>query len=83
MLERYNEIWSTVRNLIKTEFDCEPVYNDKYLKSRMKSYEGKVNTNCHNDKMPKEDSHCICLSVINWLFLKWVKTIKSSVFRRM
>ena len=37
MLERYSEIWSTVSNLIKKEFDCEPVYNDKYLKSRMKS----------------------------------------------
>ena len=30
----------------------------------MISYEEKINTNFHNDKMPKKDSHCIFLSVI-------------------
>ena len=34
--------------------------------------EGKINTNFHNDKMSKEDPHCICLSVvlIDSVFLK-------------
>ena len=48
---------------IKKEFDSEPVYNDKYLKAKIKSYKGKINTNFHNKKMPKEDSYFICLSV--------------------
>ena len=30
----------------------------------MKSYNGKINTNFHNNKIPKELYHCICLSVI-------------------
>ena len=40
------------------------VYNEKYLKIKIKSYEGKVNTIFDSDKTPKEDSHCICLSVV-------------------
>ena len=44
--------------------DSEPVYSEKYLKTKIKSSEGNVNTNCHNDKMPKEGSRCICLSVV-------------------
>ena len=31
LLEKYNEIWKKVSNIIKTEFDNEPVYNEKYL----------------------------------------------------
>ena len=34
------------------------------LKTKIKSYEGKINTNFHNNKMSKEGSHCICLSVL-------------------
>ena len=51
-------------NNIKKEFDSEPVYNEKYLKTKIKSYKGKINTSFHNNKIPKESSHCICLSVI-------------------
>ena len=51
-------------NRIKKWFVSEPVYNKKYLKTKIKSCEGKINTNCHNDRIPKEGSECICLSVI-------------------
>ena len=39
------------------------MYNEKYLKAKVKSY-GKINTNFHNNKIPKEDSQHICLLVI-------------------
>ena len=38
--------------------------NEKYLKAKIKSYNGKINTNLHNNKIPKEGSQFICLSVI-------------------
>ena len=64
LLEKYNEIWEKVSKSIKKEFDSEPLYNEKYLKTKIKAYKGKINTNFHNNKIPKEDSQCICLSVI-------------------
>ena len=42
--EKYNKILEKVRNSIKKEFDGEPVYNEKCLKTLIKSYEGKINT---------------------------------------
>ena len=49
LLEKYNEIWENVRNSIKKEFDSEPVYDEKYLRTKIKSYNGKVNSNfCNN-----------------------------------
>ena len=40
------------------------VYHEKYLKADRKSYNGIINTNFYNDKIPEEDSQFICLSVI-------------------
>ena len=64
LLEKYNEIWKKVSNIIKNEFDSKPVYNEKYLKTKMKFYNGKINTNFVNNEIAKEGSHCIYLSVI-------------------
>ena len=49
---------------MKKEFDSEPVYNKKYLKAKIKSDNGKVNTSFRNNKIPKKGSQFICLSVI-------------------
>ena len=54
--EKYNGIWEKDKNIIKKEFDSEPVYNEKYLKAKIKSNNGKINTNFHNSKIPKEGS---------------------------
>ena len=38
--------------------------NEKYIRIRIKFSEGKFNTNFHDNKIPKEESQCISLSVI-------------------
>ena len=63
LLKKY-EIWEKVKNSIKNEFDSKSVYNEKYVKAKIKFYNGKINTNFHDDKIPKEGSQFICLSVI-------------------
>ena len=48
------------------EFDSEPVYgnNNKYIKTKIKSYGDKMNTNFQGKKVPKEDTSYKCLSLI-------------------
>ena len=48
------------------EFDSEPVYgdNDKYIKTKVKLYEDRVNTNFQGKKVPKENASYKCLSLI-------------------
>ena len=53
-----------IKNSIKKEFDSKPVNNEKYLKVKRKYYNGKINTNFHNNKIPRKGSQFICLSVI-------------------
>ena len=40
--------------LPKKEFENSTIYNEKYIKTKTKSYNGKINTNFHNNKIPKE-----------------------------
>ena len=46
LLKRNTKIWERVRSIINIEFDGETVYsdNDKYIKTKIKSYGDKVNT---------------------------------------
>ena len=37
LLEKYNEIQEKVKNSSKNEFNSEPVYNEKYLKTKKKN----------------------------------------------
>ena len=59
LLEKYNEIWKKVNNITNNEFDSNAVYNEKYIKTKIKSYNGKINTNFHNNKIAKEGSLCL------------------------
>ena len=42
-----------VSNTINKKLNSEPAYIKKYLKTKIKSYKGKTNTNVCNKKIPK------------------------------
>ena len=69
-LKRDHKIWQKVKNIIDKAFDSDSVYNEKYLKAKIKSYNGKTNTNFYDNKIPKEVSQCMCVLVllINFVF---------------
>ena len=55
-----------ISNLMNVEVNSEPVYvdNDKYIKTKIKMYDDKVNTNVQVKKVPKENALYKCLSLI-------------------
>ena len=61
-LQNYSGIWNKVR-IIKKELDCRPIYNKKFLKTKIRSYGSKV-TDYHDKEIPKVGSNYICLAVI-------------------
>ena len=60
LLKKYNQIWKRVEQLLKVEFDSKPFYgdDDKYIKTKIKIYDGSVNTHFQGKKMPKEKVPC-------------------------
>ena len=51
---------------MKIEFVSESVYGntDKYIKTKIRIYAGRMITNFQSKKMPKEKAPCKCLSII-------------------
>ena len=48
LLEKENEIWKK-SEVTENEFGTEPVYNEKYLKTKIKTYKEKINTYFYNN----------------------------------
>ena len=40
------------------------MYNDKYIKTKIKIYNDRVYTNFQHNKIPKDNEYCVCLSAI-------------------
>ena len=60
------KIWKTSKGFLGIEFDSEPVHVDTYshIKTKVKMYDNKVNTNFQGKETPKGDSSYKCLSLI-------------------
>ena len=65
-VKRYIKILQKNYNLIDKEFDSKPVSgdNDKFIKTKIKLYEKKVNRNFQGKEIPKENVSHNCLSLI-------------------
>ena len=64
ILKKYSEISNKIKSLIKKEFDSEPVYNYKYIKTKIKIYNDRVYTNFQHNKISRDNEYCACLSEI-------------------
>ena len=49
-LKKYNKFGKTLRNTINKEFGSDLVYNKKYLKAKIKSFNRKITADFHNNK---------------------------------
>ena len=65
LLKKYNKIWEKISNLMNIEFDSDSVYgdSDKYIKTKIKMYENRVNKNFQGIKVPNENASYKCLSL--------------------
>ena len=47
----------TISSLLKKGFDSEQMYNDKYIKTKIKIYNDRINTNFQGNKIPKDNEY--------------------------
>ena len=45
VLVKYNEIWNNIKKSLNMKFHSMPVYDEKYIKAKVKKFNGVVNTN--------------------------------------
>ena len=61
-LERYTKIWEKISDLINKKFDSDPVYNNKYINTKIRPYNIDIKTSFHdidnkNNKLPEKKNH--------------------------
>ena len=64
LLEKYDSICDKVSADIKKEFDNEPIYNNEFLKTKIKSHLDEV-TDFYDKRILKVDFSHTCLAVIS------------------
>ena len=70
LLKNFNKIWKKIERLMSIDFDSKTIYgdDDKYIKTKIKTYKDNITTNFYNKigskKVPEEKIPHKCLSII-------------------
>ena len=44
VLDKYNEIWDKIKEKLSTKFHSEPVFDQTYIKTKVREFDGKIKT---------------------------------------
>ena len=55
VLDKYNEIWNKIKKTLNKKFHSMPVYDEKYIKVKVREFNGVIKTNFLGDEIPKEN----------------------------
>ena len=83
--EKYDKIWDAIKNKLRIKLHSEPVYEYKYLKSKVREFNGVIKTNLLGNDMPKENMHYTCIVCITIDSVMRIDKKKTSagLFRRV
>ena len=62
---KYNEIWNKIKKTFDIKFHSKPVYDEKYIKTKVKPFNGEVNTTFLDNEIPKESIYYIGIAATN------------------
>ena len=63
-MDKYNEIWEKRKETLSIEFHSMPVYDKKYIKAKVREFNGVIKTKYLSDEVPKENMHYTCIACI-------------------
>ena len=83
MWEKYEDIWNVIKNKLNIKFHSQPIYENKYLKTKVREFDGSIKTNFLVNNIPKENTyHTACITVDSVMKMN-KKKLSTSLFRRM
>ena len=61
---KYNEIWEKIKETLSIKFHRTPVYDEKYIKAKVREFSGAIKTDLLGDEVPKGNEHYTCIACI-------------------
>ena len=62
---KYTEIWNKVKDILNVKFHSQPNNVEKYIKTKVKTFNDMINTLFSGGEIPKERIHYICIAAIS------------------
>ena len=62
--EKYEEIWNIIKNKVNIKLHSQPIYENKYLKAKVREFDGNIKTNFLSNNLPKENTYYTCIACI-------------------
>ena len=62
--EKYEEIWNVIKNKLNIKFHSQPIYGNKYLKAKVREFDGNIKKNVLGNNLPKENTYYTCTACI-------------------
>ena len=62
--EKYDDIWDVIQNKLDIEFHSQPIYENKYIKAKVREFNGNIKTNFLDNDIPKENTYYTCTTCI-------------------
>ena len=62
--EKYEDIQNVIKNKLNIKFHSQPVYENKYLKAKIREFNGNIKTNFLGNNLPKENTYYTCIACI-------------------
>ena len=63
-LDKYHKIWNKIKNTLNIKFHSMPVYDEKYIKAKVREFNCVIKTKFLGDQVPKEGVHYACRACI-------------------
>ena len=63
ILNKYNEIWDKLKETLSIKFHRMSVYDQAYIKAKVRDFDGKIKTIFLGNEIPKENMHYTCMPV--------------------
>ena len=62
VLDIYKEIWDKIKGESNIKFHGIPVSDEKYIKAKVREFNGVIKTDFLGDETPKESMHYTCIA---------------------
>ena len=62
--EKYEGIWNVIKNKLSIKFNNKPIYKIKYLKAKVREFDGDIKTNFVGNGLSKENMYYTCIAYI-------------------
>ena len=64
VLDKYDKMWDKIKGKLNMKLHSMPAYDEKYMKAKVREFNGVIKTNFLGDKVPKENEHYTCITCI-------------------